>query len=157
GSPRKHPESPWLYKTCMFSTYFSEQERQQKERRDQDLLKTKLELEKQESLVLLERYFFLVDDMVEGIQASPNGIKGLTICELKEKWPGQPDGIVDLLYNEYLLREKAGETPRLEDYLARFPQLAGPLRDQFEVQGALQSEQAGHAAVGGRKPHPPLA
>jgi hypothetical protein len=25
GSPRKHPESPWLYKTCMFSTYFSEQ------------------------------------------------------------------------------------------------------------------------------------
>ena len=25
GSPRKHPESPWLYKTCMFSTYFTEQ------------------------------------------------------------------------------------------------------------------------------------
>src|ERR1700687_376158 len=25
GSPRKHNESPWLYKTCMFSTYFTEQ------------------------------------------------------------------------------------------------------------------------------------
>ncbi|HEY2933217.1 MAG TPA: alpha-amylase family protein [Acidobacteriota bacterium] len=25
GSSRKHNESPWLYKTCMFSTYFSEQ------------------------------------------------------------------------------------------------------------------------------------
>jgi hypothetical protein len=25
GSPRKHGESPWLFKTCMFSTYFSEQ------------------------------------------------------------------------------------------------------------------------------------
>jgi len=25
GLPRKHDESPWLYKTCMFSTYFSEQ------------------------------------------------------------------------------------------------------------------------------------
>jgi hypothetical protein len=25
GSPRKHGESPWLYKTCMFSTYFTEQ------------------------------------------------------------------------------------------------------------------------------------
>jgi len=35
--------------------------------------------------VRVERYFFLVDDRVEGIQASPNGIKGLTICELKEK------------------------------------------------------------------------
>jgi len=25
GSPRTHDESPWLYKTCMFSTYFTEQ------------------------------------------------------------------------------------------------------------------------------------
>lgn len=25
GSPRKHHESTWLYKTCMFSTYFTEQ------------------------------------------------------------------------------------------------------------------------------------
>jgi Hypothetical glycosyl hydrolase 6 len=25
GSPRREPECPWLYKTCMFSTYFTEQ------------------------------------------------------------------------------------------------------------------------------------
>ena len=25
GSPRRHAESPWLYKTCMFSPYFTEQ------------------------------------------------------------------------------------------------------------------------------------
>src|SRR5256885_3780082 len=25
GSPKNHTESPWLYKTCMFSTYFTEQ------------------------------------------------------------------------------------------------------------------------------------
>jgi len=25
GSPRRHDECPWLYQTCMFSTYFSEQ------------------------------------------------------------------------------------------------------------------------------------
>jgi hypothetical protein len=25
GSPRRHAECPWLYKTCMFSTYFTEQ------------------------------------------------------------------------------------------------------------------------------------
>jgi Hypothetical glycosyl hydrolase 6/Beta-galactosidase trimerisation domain len=25
GSPKRHPECPWLYSTCMFSTYFTEQ------------------------------------------------------------------------------------------------------------------------------------
>ena len=25
GSPRRHAECPWLYKTCLFSTYFTEQ------------------------------------------------------------------------------------------------------------------------------------
>ena len=25
GSPRRHPECPWLYKTCLFSNYFTEQ------------------------------------------------------------------------------------------------------------------------------------
>jgi WD40 repeat protein len=58
----------------------------------------------------------------------------------------EADGIVDLLYNEFLLRQKAGEAPRLEDYLVRFPQLASQLRDQFEVHGALHSADACHAA-----------
>src|SRR6516225_6117118 len=35
----------------------------------------------------------------------------------------QPDRIVDLLYNEFLLRETAGEKPRPEEYLTRFPDL----------------------------------
>src|SRR5712692_4338947 len=60
----------------------------------------------------------------------------------------EADGIIDLLYNEFLLRQQAGQAPRLEEYLERFPQLAGQLRDQFEVHGALQSEQAGDAGSG---------
>src|SRR5438309_6342995 len=56
-----------------------------------------------------------------------------------EQYPAlqvEANGIVDLLYKEFLLRQKAGEAPQLEDYLMRFPQLAGQLRDQFEVHGA---------------------
>jgi serine/threonine-protein kinase len=59
----------------------------------------------------------------------------------------EADGIVDLLYNEFLLRQQAGETPQLEEYLARFPHLASPLRDQFEVHGALYSADARDGAL----------
>src|SRR5262249_17840358 len=38
-----------------------------------------------------------------------------------------------------LAREACGEAPQLEEYLGRFPQLAEPLRDQFEVHGVLES------------------
>src|SRR2546425_13307027 len=67
-----------------------------------------------------------------------------------EQYPElQPEanGIVDLLYNEFLLREEAGEGPRQEDYVVRFPQLADQLRDQFDVHSALQSEPALDAAL----------
>jgi WD40 repeat protein len=46
-----------------------------------------------------------------------------------------------LIYQEVILREERGETPQLEEYLARFPQWAAQLRDQFEVHGALASER----------------
>jgi eukaryotic-like serine/threonine-protein kinase len=48
------------------------------------------------------------------------------------------DAILDLIYNEIVLREAAGETPQLEEYLARFPQFEIELRRQFEIHGALQ-------------------
>jgi serine/threonine protein kinase/WD40 repeat protein len=51
-----------------------------------------------------------------------------------------PEAILDLIYNELLLREEDGETPRLEEYLARFPELAAPLRQLFEVDRALLSQ-----------------
>src|SRR5512138_2240081 len=34
------------------------------------------------------------------------------------------DRLLDLIYNEVLLRERAGEAPQLAEYLGRFPQLA---------------------------------
>ena len=50
------------------------------------------------------------------------------------------DCAVELVYNEVVLRQRRGDTPRLEEYLERFPQLAGPLRRLFEVHDLLESD-----------------
>jgi eukaryotic-like serine/threonine-protein kinase len=50
--------------------------------------------------------------------------------------------LLDLIYNEVLLREEHGDSPDLDEYLRRFPQFAGDLRSQFEVHRALESGRA---------------
>lgn len=52
--------------------------------------------------------------------------------------PDDPDDVLDLIYHEVLVREELGEHPALDEYLRRFPQFAGPLRDQFKVHDALR-------------------
>jgi serine/threonine protein kinase/tetratricopeptide (TPR) repeat protein len=42
-----------------------------------------------------------------------------------------PDGVLDLLYNEFVAREECGETPRPEEYCERFPHLAAGFRAQL--------------------------
>ncbi len=49
-----------------------------------------------------------------------------------------PESLLDLIYNEIRLREEAGESPVLDEYLRRFPQLDELLRLQFEVHQAMQ-------------------
>ena len=49
--------------------------------------------------------------------------------------------LLDLVYNEILLREEAGETPQLDEYVRRFPDLADQLRAQFEVDRALEGSR----------------
>jgi serine/threonine protein kinase/Flp pilus assembly protein TadD len=72
------------------------------------------------------------------------------------------ESLLDLIYNEIRLREELGETPELDDYCRRFPELAGGLAVQFEVHRALRPGQdlgdfslAGYAEVAGSAP-PPL-
>jgi eukaryotic-like serine/threonine-protein kinase len=63
-----------------------------------------------------------------------------TYLERQPELNSDPDTILDLIYNEIVLRAEVGETPRLEEYLRRFPHLAEPLRLQFELEGALCPE-----------------
>jgi serine/threonine protein kinase/tetratricopeptide (TPR) repeat protein len=51
---------------------------------------------------------------------------------------GNSEVVLDLIYNEIVLREESGETPQLADYEARFPALAGEIRRLFEVHRALR-------------------
>jgi WD40 repeat protein len=45
--------------------------------------------------------------------------------------------LLDLLYQEVILREQLGERPGVEEYVQRFPALAEPLRKQFALHQAL--------------------
>jgi serine/threonine protein kinase/tetratricopeptide (TPR) repeat protein len=67
--------------------------------------------------------------------------RGVPVEDYLEQTPGlgaDPDGLLDLIYNEYRLREEHGHSPDPEEYLRRFPDLAGLLRVQFEVHRAMR-------------------
>jgi hypothetical protein len=47
--------------------------------------------------------------------------------------------LLDLIYNEVVLREEDGESPQLDEYVKRFPLHDDALRDQFEVHQFLRA------------------
>jgi len=62
-----------------------------------------------------------------------------------------PEAVLDLIYQEILLRTERGEKPQVGEYLERFPHLESELRPLFEVHGALESDtqfSTGVAAAG---------
>jgi WD40 repeat protein/serine/threonine protein kinase len=54
-----------------------------------------------------------------------------------ESWLDQ-DGVLDLLYNEIVLREEHGEHPSIDEYRRRFPEYADQLQWQFAVHEGLR-------------------
>src|SRR5215471_14145804 len=50
-----------------------------------------------------------------------------------------PEAVVDLIYQEVLLRKEKGQPPTLPALLARFPQYEAALRDQLELDELLES------------------
>ncbi|HMC88599.1 MAG TPA: serine/threonine-protein kinase, partial [Gemmataceae bacterium] len=51
-----------------------------------------------------------------------------------------PACLLELVYSEVMLRQEQGEAAQVEEYVRRFPQLAGQLAQLFEVHWALESE-----------------
>src|SRR5262249_2687626 len=64
---------------------------------------------------------------------------------------GNVEGVLDLIYNELLLREELGELPQVAEYQQRFPHLAEQLRIQFKVDRAMVPGTAARS----RSPTPP--
>jgi serine/threonine protein kinase len=65
------------------------------------------------------------------------------------KHPGivaDPESALDLIFNEYLLRERCGDTPDMEGFLRRFPEFGETLRAQIELHRAVIGEPDGDSA-----------
>jgi WD40 repeat protein len=62
--------------------------------------------------------------------------QGLAVEEYLRRQPAlqdDPELLLDLIYHEIALRERAGDQPRFDEYRSRFPNLAGPLQALFEI------------------------
>jgi serine/threonine protein kinase len=73
---------------------------------------------------------------------------------LEKVQPGtaDPEAVLDLIYNEFLLREEAGEDPQPGDYFQRFPQFADELRVLFVVDRAVSGRGGGGTTDSGQTP-----
>lgn len=54
--------------------------------------------------------------------------------------PADDDSLLDLIYNEIVVREELGEAPSLEEYLQRYPQIQEDLKLHFEVHRAVHDQ-----------------
>jgi serine/threonine protein kinase len=69
-------------------------------------------------------------------------------CRRAPSLKDDTESLLDLIYSEVLLRELQGEQPRLAEYVERFPDVAGPLRVQFELDQAIRESESVHARSG---------
>jgi WD40 repeat protein/tRNA A-37 threonylcarbamoyl transferase component Bud32 len=66
------------------------------------------------------------------------------------------EALLDLVYSEVLLREEHGETVRVEDYQARFPEHSDSLARQFALHQALADSGDLSQVTRGRLTSPPI-
>ena len=57
------------------------------------------------------------------------------------------EAILCLIFNEVVLREERGESPRAEEFQQRFPHLAAPIALQFGMDEALRPDTLGSGTV----------
>lgn len=59
----------------------------------------------------------------------------------------EPEILVDVVYNEVLLKLEADEKIESDDYLRRFPQIANNLKSQFQLLECLESDISGENSI----------
>lgn len=64
-----------------------------------------------------------------------------SILESYPRLGDDPDTLLDLIYHEFLLRERLGEWPTLEEYLARFPGCGAELQRQIDFHRVIQEDE----------------
>jgi tetratricopeptide (TPR) repeat protein/predicted Ser/Thr protein kinase len=62
------------------------------------------------------------------------------------------EALLDLIYNEIVLRQEHGDPPRLDEYLRQFGRLEEPIRLLFEVHEALEQQPTRRVEAGGAGP-----
>src|SRR5262245_1857262 len=68
---------------------------------------------------------------------------------------GDDESILDLIFHEFLVRSLHGESPRIEEYVERFPSYGDRLRRLLSLERALfppPTECGQHASRGGEPP-----
>ena len=60
----------------------------------------------------------------------------------------EEESLLDLIYNEYVLRQEIGDHPQAEEYFERFPRHREPLRRQLDLDRALMAETTSEGAAG---------
>ncbi len=66
-----------------------------------------------------------------------------TLLQQHPDLAGDPERVLELVYQEVLLREERGETPHVAEYRQRFEQLSSRLEALFEVHRVLGPQPAG--------------
>jgi eukaryotic-like serine/threonine-protein kinase len=82
----------------------------------------------------------LLDQALDDQKSSWARGEGARVERLLELAPALRDdaeALLDLIYQEYLLRKEAGEEPDPNELIARFPELAGPIMVQLGVDAAV--------------------
>jgi tetratricopeptide (TPR) repeat protein len=77
-----------------------------------------------------------------------------------QKYPAlrsDPDSAVDLVYNEFRLREQQGEQPTAEEYRQRFPDYAAVLGEQIELHRAMAAATGAESALSSLGDDEPVA
>jgi eukaryotic-like serine/threonine-protein kinase len=103
-----------------------------------------------------------VDDFLAGVEGlSASGLAAVLRVDQQHRWQAgervgaedylrrypalrtDNDAAVDLVYSEFLLRERSGEQPDAEDFLRRFPDYAEILKAQIDLHRAVTGPHSG--------------